>query len=423
MVMVLATAGFCALLWHRLQGLDTAAVLQALGRIGPCPGWRPARWPPCSASGPSGAMTMPRTGTSAPGSRAGQARRAGFCAIALSQTSGSGGGDRRAGALADAALADPAAGGAGDAGSLGAVSGRLGDRDSGGGAVLLDGPFPGAARAGAGGRRAGAHWGRWCRASALRGWPNLFTLGRMVGLAALDCLAAGAGAVAPVARDDALGGAAACLSAGAGGGPAVRHARRDRRLRGGAAGAAARSGRSGADGRRFWPGAGSTTWPRRCLRRGRVARCRGRRGAPTWRHAVPAVAGFPRGRADAPGRLSAADRGRDAVRRRAHTARAGRPARASGGRGQAGRPAGADGPRGARGAGRRGLQSATPPRRRGAAGGAGRAAAGARGLADTGHLRAGSPGARRVCGASCARRRRRCCSPVRARCLSEIWPG
>ena len=89
MVMVLATAGFCALLWHRLQGLDIAAVLQALGRIGPM-SWLAAGAATCAsfwAVGRHDDTAHRHLGTGVP---AGQARRAGFCGIALSQLLGLG---------------------------------------------------------------------------------------------------------------------------------------------------------------------------------------------------------------------------------------------------------------------------------------------------------------------------------------------
>ena len=188
MVMVLATAGFCALLWHRLQGLDIAAVLQALGRIGPM-SWLAAGAATCAsfwAVGRHDDTAHRHLGTGVP---AGQARRAGFCGIALSQLLGLGvvtGALVRWRMLPSLTLLQ-----------AGRVTLAVSALFLGGWAIVtaaailvLDGPFPGAARAGlaAGGLAA---LGALVPRLGLRGWPNLFTLGRMVGLAALDCLAAG----------------------------------------------------------------------------------------------------------------------------------------------------------------------------------------------------------------------------------------
>ncbi len=187
-VMALATLGFGLVLWHRLQGLDAAAVAAALRGI-PAPAWGAAlaaTWVSFWAVGRYDDTVHRHLGTGVP---AAQARRAGASAIALSQFLGLGlvtGALVRWRMLPSLSLVE-----AGRVTVTVTVLFLAGWALVTAAAILaFGGPFALAAWAVLG-------LGALAVAAAVlpvrppRGWPNLFTLSRMAGLAAVDCLAAG----------------------------------------------------------------------------------------------------------------------------------------------------------------------------------------------------------------------------------------
>ncbi len=183
----LVTAAFLALLWHRLQGVDPAAVRSALGRIG-APAWGlalAATWASYWAVGRYDDAVHRHLGTGVPPA---QARRAGISAIALSQVLGLG---LVTGALVRWRMLPSLTLGQAARLTLAvtllflagwALVTALA-------VLLLDGPFRAAAVAVVVAMALAAALAlRPPR--GLRVWPNLLTLGRMAGLAAVDCLMA-----------------------------------------------------------------------------------------------------------------------------------------------------------------------------------------------------------------------------------------
>ena len=186
-LMAASTLGFGWLLVHRLQGMDPGAVLAALAQV------PPAAWAAALAAtavsfwalGQYDVTAHRHMGTGIP---AAQARVAGLCGIALSQMLGLG---LVTGALVRWRMLP----------SLGLwQAGRLtlgvslfflaGWAMAAAVAVLAaGGPWPGLAAAALVAGAGAAALALWPRAGAF-GWPNLFTQGRMLVLAAVDCGAA-----------------------------------------------------------------------------------------------------------------------------------------------------------------------------------------------------------------------------------------
>lgn len=185
-LMAAVTAVFCGLLWSRLSGVEAGAVMAALAQLSPL------RWAAALAATAVSFWAVGRYDDAvhrhlATGVPAAQARRAGSCGIALSQLLGLGpvtGALVRWRMLPSLGLAQAArltlavsvlflAGWA----LVTAVA-----------ILVLGGPYRPAAGMALG--VAAAVAGLSLLQRGLRGMPNLLTLARMVGLAAVDCLGA-----------------------------------------------------------------------------------------------------------------------------------------------------------------------------------------------------------------------------------------
>ncbi|MFZ1469842.1 MAG: hypothetical protein WAT09_12820, partial [Paracoccaceae bacterium] len=178
---VLATSGFGLLLWHRLQELEGAAVFGAVAQV-PFGAWAAALlatgisfW----AVGRYDEAVHRHLATGVPGR---QARMAGFCGIALSQMLGLG---VVTGALVRwrmlPSLTLWQAGRLTLAVSLMFLAGWAVVTAA--AVLLLGGPLRGGAVTALGLAMLGMLLGLM----PLRGWPNLYTLARMVALASVDC--------------------------------------------------------------------------------------------------------------------------------------------------------------------------------------------------------------------------------------------